>query len=503
MSLKKNVVANYFGAGWNALMAMAFVPLYIRYLGMEAYGLIGIFAILQGWLWLLDMGMIPALSREMARFSGDTTKAQLIRNLLRSIEVIAICVAIVAVITIWLASNWLATGWLRIEKLPLSVVAKALTIMGWVVALRFIENIYSSSISGLQRQVVLNIVSSVMATLRGLGAVGVLVFISPTIMAFFFWQGLISLLTIILFAGVVYGILPVSKKRATFSLKAIKSVWRFAAGTMGLAFLSLLLTQVDKILLSRLLTLKAFGYYMFAVAVARTPFIVVGPVVQAFYPRFTQLLQEDNKISLTFYYHTSAQLITVLLGSASVMLIFFGNDILTLWTRDTVLTEQTYVLIAILSFGNLLNGMITIPYNLQLASGWTGLMIRINMIVICVVIPVLFKVIPAYGAIGAAWVWVFINMAYIVISIQIMHKRLLPDEKRRWYFEDVAIPLVVATATALFLRLVIPNPTGIVFEVVRLGFCFFIISLSAILVAPMVRRYVLMYLPTWIKCCVD
>jgi hypothetical protein len=64
MSLKKNVIANYFGIGWQALMGVAFVPLYIKYLGMEAYGLIGIFAILQAWLVLLDMGMKwPALPR--------------------------------------------------------------------------------------------------------------------------------------------------------------------------------------------------------------------------------------------------------------------------------------------------------------------------------------------------------------------------------------------------------------------------------------------------------
>lgn len=68
--LKRNLIANYLGQGWNALMGLAFVPLYIKYLGMEAYGLIGLFALLQAWLSLLDMGMTPTLNPEMARFSG-------------------------------------------------------------------------------------------------------------------------------------------------------------------------------------------------------------------------------------------------------------------------------------------------------------------------------------------------------------------------------------------------------------------------------------------------
>ena len=47
-------------------MSLAFVPLYVRYLGIEAYGLIGIFAMLQTYIALLDAGITPTLSRELA-----------------------------------------------------------------------------------------------------------------------------------------------------------------------------------------------------------------------------------------------------------------------------------------------------------------------------------------------------------------------------------------------------------------------------------------------------
>ncbi|MHB0866221.1 MAG: lipopolysaccharide biosynthesis protein [Thermoleophilia bacterium] len=499
MSIKKNVVANYFGAGWSALMAMAFVPLYIRYLGIEAYGLIGIFAMLQGWLWLLDMGMTPALNREMARFSGDAKESQSLRNLLRSIEITAVCIAVVTAVGIWLASNWLATGWLSAEKLPVSVVAQAFSIMGVVIGLRFVENIYRSSMIGLQRQVLLNIIASVMATLRGLGAVGVLIFVAPTIEAFFLWQGVISLATVGLFAGVVYRVLPVSQKRAAFSLPALRSIWVFALGTMAITFQSLLLTQIDKLLLSRLLTLEAFGYYAFAVVVAQTPSMVVGPVTQAFYPRFTKLISEDNQTDLIAAYHAAAQLVAVLLGSATIILVFFGHEILELWTRDRILSERIYMLVAILSFGSLLNGLVTIPHYLQLSAGWTGLIIRINIIAVAIIVPTLFWIVPVYGVIGAAWVWVSVNTLYVIVSMQLMHKRLLPSEKWRWYFWDSAIPLAAATAIALFLKSMIPDYSGVLLKVIMLVVCFFLVSLSAALAAPTVRRQIFLYLPSGVK----
>ena len=54
--LKKNISASLVGNGWNALMALVFVPLYIKFMGVEAYGLVGIYASLQILSGLLDMG---------------------------------------------------------------------------------------------------------------------------------------------------------------------------------------------------------------------------------------------------------------------------------------------------------------------------------------------------------------------------------------------------------------------------------------------------------------
>ena len=189
-------------------MGVAMLPLYIRFLGMESYGLIGIFSSLQAWLILLDMGMRPALSREMARFTAGAHDAQSIRDLLRSVELIVIGVALFVGVGTWASSGWLATHWVTAKTLPVGVVARSFAVMGLVVALRSLEDVYMSSIAGLQRQVLQNSVAIVVATARGLGALGVLAWVSPTIAAFFFWQALISAASLAIFGGIVYRVLP-------------------------------------------------------------------------------------------------------------------------------------------------------------------------------------------------------------------------------------------------------------------------------------------------------
>jgi hypothetical protein len=205
-------------------MGLVFVPLYIKYLGIEAYGLIGIFAMLQVWLALLDMGMKPALGREMARFTGGAHNAQSIRDLLRSIEVIGAIIFGVVALGVWAASGWLASHWVTAKSLPVKVVAQAFAVMGLVIGLRFIENIYMSSIAGLQRQVLQNTVISLAATVRGLGVIGVLAWVSPTVRAFFLWQGAVSLMTVALYAGVIYHALPRAPRPARFSGSALANI---------------------------------------------------------------------------------------------------------------------------------------------------------------------------------------------------------------------------------------------------------------------------------------
>lgn len=456
MSLKKNLVANYLGQGWTGLIGLAFVPLYIKHLGIESYGLIGIFTLLQAWLTLLDMGMTPTLNREMARFTAGTHTPQSIHDLLRSMEMIALGVAVLISLLVWAASGWLASDWLRAGKLSIDTVAQAIAIMGAVIALRLFEGIYRGTILGLQKQVFFNAVNSFFATLRAAGAVAILIWVSPTIQAYFVWQGMVSVVSVISLAAIAHRHLPKTPSPPKFSRQAVNEVWRFAGGMMATTLLAILLTQVDKILLSKLINLEAFGYYTLANTVATAIYLLIVPITQAFYPRFTELASQGDTQGLIQIYHRSAQLVTVVAAPIALMLIFFGENLLTLWTGSPTLAHDVAPLLALLAAGTLLNGLMHIPYMLQLAHGWSGLAARVNLIAVIVLVPAILWAVPRFGAVGAAWAWIFLNTGYVLIGIQIMHRRLLPRAQWQWYWKDVCIPFATAALIAAVLKLIQP-----------------------------------------------
>jgi O-antigen/teichoic acid export membrane protein len=290
--LKRNTVANFLGYGWTALMSLAFIPVYIRFLGIEAYSLIGLFSVLLMSLGLLDLGMSPMISREMARFSAGVRTAASIRDLLRSAEWIAGGVAASVVLALVLVSGWLASHWVKPGSLPTSTVTNAFGLMAFVIGLRFVENIYRSALQGMQRQVETNLVMAAAATMRALGAVAILALVAPTIEAYFLWQGLVSVLSLLTLAFLAYRALPDCERAARFSSGEVRSVLRFSGGMLGIAVVGTLLTQLDKLLLSRLLSLPDFGVFMLASTLAGGVLVLCLPVAQAWYPRLSALHAE-------------------------------------------------------------------------------------------------------------------------------------------------------------------------------------------------------------------
>lgn len=443
MTVKRNIVANFAGQVVNSGLTLALVPVYIHYLSIEAYAIIGLYTAVQVWLTLLDFGMTPTLGRQMARYSAGVVSAKSIRELLRSLEIVVFGIATVVAVTLTAMSSFLANNWLRVETISVHTVAAGLSMIGVVVGLRFCEGIYRSAIVGLEQQVWLNGAGIALGLLRGLGAVAVLR-VTPTLQAFFLWQAFVSITTLLVFGAKLYFALPKLDGPARFSILALKEIRTFAGGMFGVTFLAVLLTQTDKLLLSRLLPLDQLGYYLLASSMATGMYLAIGPVTQAIYPVLVRLVAETAVDRLSGAYHNASQVVSVLLAPIMLLFVMFPHGILYAWSGNTLLADRTAPILTVLAFGTFLNALLQVPYQLQLADGWTSLGLKLNTVAVLVLVPALIITVPIYGPLAAATVWVVLNIGYLLIEIPLVHRRLLPGEMRRWVMDDVIVPVGAA-----------------------------------------------------------
>ena len=431
-------------------MGVLFVPVYISYLGIEAYGLIGLFATLQAWLSLLDLGLSPTLNREMARLHGGAHTAESIRDLLRSVELIYGATAIAIAVVIYLSGGWLASHWLHAEKLSIDTVATALSITGAVIACRWIGGLYRGALGGLQEQVWLNASVVVFSTLRGAGVIAVLAVVSNSINAYFIFQGALAAIEALVLGTLVYRTLPPAKRQGRFQVDALRAIWRFAAGITAITIFSLFLTQMDKVVLPTLLTLSAFGYYILAGAVSGGLGAITTPIASAVGPRFAELVVRNSEVELATAYHRYTQLLILLIAPVCGVISLFSWHLLLLWTRSVETSDAVAPILSLLVIAAGLSGLALIPYMLQLAHGSTRFAAKVNAVAVVALVPLLLVLATRWGGMGAAAALLILNLGYVALAIPLMHRFILVGEFRRWLLGDI-LPAVVAVLAALLL----------------------------------------------------
>jgi O-antigen/teichoic acid export membrane protein len=496
MSLvKKNIFANFSGSFISSIISIIFIPLYIKYLGIEAWGLIGIFTTIQSAVIVLDLGLSSSMTREISKYSVLPNTESVMKNTVKTLELIYWVTSIIIIIIIIIASKYIAYNWLNKGSINQEIVQRSIILMGLAIGLQWPSSLYSGGLVGLQKQVLLNIISVSMNLLRSVGVILILLFVNSSVYAFFIWQAFISLSNSLVLNYFLWKSLPKSSIRANFDKNILSNIWKFAAGMSGISILALTLTQVDKVILSKTLPLKEFGYYTFASSIALSLTRIFTPYFNGIYPRLTQLVGLNNENDLKIFYHKSCQLLTFLLLPITLVASLYSFDIIFLWTKNSILSQNVYLIASILLFGTFINGLMNPPYALQLANGWTKLNLYSNLVAIAIILPGYFILSKKYGGLGAAVTWLILNLGYLVVLIPFMHKRLLKKEMVKWYLFDLGIPIFTGSFVVIASKYLFPNTDyNNVQMIIKLTCVFFITLITVSLSMPLTRHIVYTYI---------
>jgi O-antigen/teichoic acid export membrane protein len=447
MTVRRNLAAALGSSIWAALLALAVVPLYLHYLGIEAYGLIGFFSTLQALFQILDLGMAPTINREIARCSatGGWSEA---RRLLHTLGILYWTAAIgIALLMVALAPA-IAAHWLNPKGISQSTVVHAVMLMGLVVACRWPIGLYQGALNGMHRLAVSSGINAIMITLSTLGAVGCLALISPTVDAFFVWQGIVGLGYALAMRWTAWRIMGRAEVVA-FDGRALRSIWRFSASMMALTLAGVIFAQLDKVLLSKFLGLEAFGRYTLASVAVAALGVFVTPFYNAVYPRFCAYFVHEQLNELFALYRSSGRLLAAILFSIAMVLAVFSEDAFQLWTRNPELAHATAPLASLLAIGTAVHGVMYIPHALQLAFGKPFIPLMVNLTLLVVMVPVTIYFAMYYGAFGGALAWLLLHTLYAGLSTWLTDRYIGHSAGVIWFFRDVGIPFLFASGAGI------------------------------------------------------
>lgn len=458
MSLKRNILANYASQLYVTAAGIIMVPMYIQYMGAEAYGLVGFFAMLQVWFNLLDMGLTPTMARESARYHGGACTALEYRRLARALEGVFCAVALLGGIFLYALAEPMATGWLKAAQLPTQEITQALQLIALIVALRWMSGLYRGVITGAERLVWLSGFNSLVATGRFVLVLPVLMFVSAAPKAFFIFQLGVAVFELLGLTLMGYRLLPAVPKgqRIHWEWAPLKPVLKFSLSIAFTSSVWVFVTQTDKLVLSKILSLADYGYFTVAVLVASGIMIVTGPVSSAIMPRMTRLQAEGKHDELIAVYRQATQLVTVLATPVALVLIFFAPQVLWAWTGDAMLVEKAAPVLSLYAIGYAFLAVGAFPYYLQYAKGNLRLHLVGNALFVLFLIPSVIWAAKNHGMMGAGWAWLIANATYFFVWTPLVHRKFAPRLHAGWLIIDIAnlvfIPLIAGALTTLFMH---------------------------------------------------
>jgi O-antigen/teichoic acid export membrane protein len=449
-----NIAANFVARAAVGLMTLAFTPAYVSLLGIQAYGVVGTFAAFQAILFIFDFGIGLTLNRQLARLATQgPSGAQEMRDAVRTFEVVYWAVGLLLGSAVVVAATFVGSAWFQSSDLSPAQVSSSLSLMGVALVVQWPSLLYLGGLLGLQRQLSSNVILTIAALIRGAGSIVVLTFVSPTLDAFFVWQVIASVCQTILLRVRLDQMVPGGTSGGRFRATVIQSNMMFAADVTGITILGTLLIQLDKVILSRAVSLSDFGYYVLAGTIATSVNLFVSPVFNGVFPRLTATTATGEIDETRRTYHEACQVMSVLIWPLSLVLIAFAPDVLYVW-MNAVPSERTVWLVRILVAGTALNGLMNIPYGLMLASGWSRLPLLLNLVAVLVLVPFIVYMTSRFGTIGGALAWLLLNVGYVSFGIAAMHTKLLRGEAWTWYAHDVGLPLLGAVLSVMAFRLV-------------------------------------------------
>jgi O-antigen/teichoic acid export membrane protein len=459
--LKYNVLANYVSQIYVTLIGIVMVPVQVKYMGVEAFGLVGFFAMVQAWFQLLDMGLSPTLAREVANYRGGVIDILTLRRLVRALEWIFCFTALAGSVTIIALSGIIATNWLKPQHLPLTEVKNAILLIAVIVGLRWAAGLYRSAVSGFERQVWLSGLNIIIATARFVLVIPVFIYCAVTPTIFFTYQLGVAVIEIIALIAKTYSLLPnAGNVYQTVWWLPIRKVLKFS---LTMAFASLvwvLVTQTDKLILSKLLTLSNYAYFTIGILAASGVNIIGVPVSQALLPRLAKLSAEGNDRAMLILYRKATQVVCLLVAPAVMTLALFAENVIWAWTGDLRIVSQTAPILSLYAIGNGIVSIAAFSYYLQYAKGDLKLYMIGNILFIIIMVPALIWVTSMYGGIGAGWTWISVNLLYFVFWIPVVHGRFIKGFHLNWLINDVGKIVFFTIICGVAIKYFMPLPVN-------------------------------------------
>ena len=424
LKIVSDSISNFAGILVPFFVAIITVPLAIKGLGEERYGLLSIVWVILTYLSLLDFGISKASSKFLAEFYGKPDNRQT-KQIIHAANIFAIFSGLAVGVVMILVTPWVVGSLSLSEPSEIQEATRSFYIISLALPLLFL----GTRLRGA------------MEASRSFHSVNLALIITNSICyaipAISFFKA-VSLTTIIVGVvgvrslGVLYYAFLVRRNyriKNLFGLhvgKEIKKLLRYGSWITLTSLISPLLVYMDRILIGTLLPMASVAYYAVPYDLVNRIRIFPQALLKTLFPEFSQMNTEDRKAEMLILLEASIRSMVLIVGMVGLLISFYAGDILTFWLGSDLAKQSAGVMI-VFGIGFSLNAVAFIPFNYLQSIGRPDIPAKMHLIEFPVYIVLLLVMTKSYGIMGTATAWFLRVSVDAVLNTLFMLKELKPD----------------------------------------------------------------------------
>jgi O-antigen/teichoic acid export membrane protein len=431
--LYKNILSGVFSKLVSLVLSLLFVPIFFKSLGNESYGMIGVMTMILSGLGLLDLGLGNILSKELAQRKVANSMSNSL-SLIQSIEWLYFTIGVFIFIFLLSSSFLVVPFWFKSREFSSVSISLIFILISGVIFVQWPISLYNSGLFGLGKQVQANMYATIFSILKTVGAYICLLFFGKTIYVFLFWMLFVNALnTIVLWIQFRLS-LPTSSESSFINWRSLSEIKKMTFGFSILGFMVFILTDIDKLIISKLLTLNDYGLYSLIFVIVTSFQLISTTLKNAFFPDIAKDVLAHRPFSKFSRFNFYTKFFNFILIPISIYLYVFAIDILVLWTGDPILSQSLCEAFQWLILGSMFNGIMYTANNYLLAMEKFIFLIKTYAISIIFFLPAVYFLTKYYGIEGACFSWFILNGSLFVFILFAMQLKYAQRLDKTWLF---------------------------------------------------------------------
>ena len=403
------------------LVAFFCIPVLVRGLGTDRFGVLALAWALIGYASLFDLGLGRALTQLVAKKIG-AGEGNEIPVLVWTSLILMLLVGFIGVLVAFVLSPWLVH---RVLNVPSSLQRETLDSF-YLLGLSIPVVISTAGLRGLleahQRFGLINALRIPMSVFTFAGPLLVLPFSNSLfpVVAVLVGGRLIALAAHLLLC---LRVAPALRHRIAWHRPAVGPLLRFGGWMTVSNVVGPLMVTFDRFVIGALVSISAVAYYATPYEMVTKFWIIPGALVGVMFPAFsTSSIQDRNRMAQ--FFGRSVKYVLLVLFPMVLLVVVLAPDGLKLWLGAEYARNSTHVL-QWLAVGVFINSLAQVPFALVQGVGKPDLTAKLHLIELPAYLATLWWLTRRHGIEGAAIAWTARAIVDALVLF-VLAKRFLP-----------------------------------------------------------------------------